>query len=82
MFLWMIIFTAILVTITTWFGAEVVYRYGIGVQSLPKSTGVGHQHSHVSSPVDATFDSKSFLQKNMDMVSMNTKIKGLVVSCF
>lgn len=45
-FLLMIIFTALLVTITAWFGAEVVYRYGIGVQSLPKLTGVGHQHLH------------------------------------
>ena len=35
-----------LVSVTAWHGAEVVYRYGIGVQSLPKSTGKGHQHSH------------------------------------
>lgn len=58
-FLLMMSFTAMLVTVTAWFGAEVVYRYGIGVQTLPVSTGVGHQHS----PVDAISDSKSFLQK-------------------
>jgi uncharacterized membrane protein len=45
-FLSMMICTAILVTITAWLGAEVVYRYGIGVQSLPESTSTGHQHSH------------------------------------
>lgn len=38
--------TFILVMITAWHGSEVVYRYGIGVQSLPKATGKGHQHSH------------------------------------
>lgn len=38
--------TFILVMITAWHGAEVVYRYGVGVQSLPKSTGKGHQHLH------------------------------------
>lgn len=40
------IITFFLVMITAWHGAEVVYRYGIGVLSLPKSEGKGHQHSH------------------------------------
>ena len=35
-----------LVSVTAWHGAELVYRYGIGVRSLPNSTGKGHQHSH------------------------------------
>lgn len=29
---------------TAWHGAEVVFRYGIGVMSLPKSEGGGHNH--------------------------------------
>jgi uncharacterized membrane protein len=29
---------------TAWRGAELVYRYGLGVISLPKSEGAGHQH--------------------------------------
>jgi len=33
---------------TAWRGGEVVYRYGVGVMSLPKSEGEGHSHSHVS----------------------------------
>lgn len=31
---------------TGWFGAELVYRYGIGVKSLPQAEEVGHQHMH------------------------------------
>lgn len=30
--------------ITGWYGAELVFRYGIGVQSLPKHEMVGHHH--------------------------------------
>ena len=31
---------------TAWHGGEVVYRYGLGVMSMPKSTGDGHDHEH------------------------------------
>lgn len=31
---------------TAWHGGEVVYRHGLGVMSLPKSTGDGHDHAH------------------------------------
>ena len=31
---------------TAWHGGELVYRYGIGVMSLPQAEEVGHQHSH------------------------------------
>lgn len=31
---------------TAWRGGEVVYRYGLGVMSLPKAEGDGHNHSH------------------------------------
>ncbi len=31
---------------TAWHGGEVVYRYGIGVMSLPKVEGDGHNHAH------------------------------------
>ena len=34
----------LLVTITAWHGAELVYRYGLGVQSLPKESHAGHAH--------------------------------------
>lgn len=31
---------------TAWHGGELVYRYGLGVMSLPKVEGEGHDHSH------------------------------------
>ncbi len=31
---------------TAWRGGEVVYRYGLGVMSLPKAEGEGHDHAH------------------------------------
>jgi uncharacterized membrane protein len=31
---------------TAWRGGEVVYRYGLGVMSLPKAEGEGHAHEH------------------------------------
>lgn len=33
---------------TAWRGGEVVYRYGLGVMSLPKAEGEGHSHSHAA----------------------------------
>ncbi|MBI5658000.1 MAG: DUF2231 domain-containing protein [Nitrosomonadales bacterium] len=34
----------LLVTSTAWHGAELVYRHGLGVMSLPKPEGSGHTH--------------------------------------
>lgn len=31
---------------TAWHGGELVYRYGLGVMSMPKSHGEGHAHEH------------------------------------
>ena len=33
---------------TAWRGAELVFRYGLGVMSLPKAEGIGHEHHHES----------------------------------
>ncbi|TAJ80838.1 MAG: DUF2231 domain-containing protein [Gallionellaceae bacterium] len=35
-----------LVASTAWHGAELVYRHGLGVMSMPKSEGPGHTHEH------------------------------------
>lgn len=32
---------------TAWYGGEVVYRYGLGVMSLPKAEGEGHAHENM-----------------------------------
>lgn len=31
---------------TAWHGGELVYRYGLGVMSMPKAKGEGHAHEH------------------------------------
>lgn len=35
-----------LLVITGWHGAELVFRHGLGVMSLPKEEGDGHHHHH------------------------------------
>lgn len=37
---------AALLTVTAWWGGELVFRYGLGVKSLPAATGEGHDHDH------------------------------------
>lgn len=36
--------TALLLTITAWWGGHIVYGYGIGVTQLPEVSGPGHDH--------------------------------------
>lgn len=45
LFLIGILITQILLTSTAWRGVELVFRYGLGVMSLPQSEGTGHHHS-------------------------------------
>ena len=45
-FILVMLVTVILLMTTAWHGAEVVFRHGIGVQSLPKSIDTGHNHEH------------------------------------
>ncbi|VAW84403.1 hypothetical protein MNBD_GAMMA17-2107 [hydrothermal vent metagenome] len=62
-------------TSTAWHGGEVVYRYGLGVMSLPKAEGEGHSHSHAggghgsSSSVDSSHDGMSDME--MDFSGMD-----------
>ena len=37
-----------LLTVTAWKGAELVFRYGLGVMALVESEGPGHSHEHGS----------------------------------
>ena len=41
----MVLASSLLVS-TGWRGSEAVYRYGLGVMSLPKVEGEGHAHEH------------------------------------
>jgi len=42
----MLVLAWLLVVSTAWHGGELVYRYGLGVMSLPKAEGAGHSHAH------------------------------------
>ncbi|NQY26289.1 MAG: DUF2231 domain-containing protein [Piscirickettsiaceae bacterium] len=46
------IVAVIMLMVTGWLGAEAVYRYGLGVMSLPKveAGADGHNHSHEMTP--------------------------------
>ena len=44
----------VLVTVTAYKGGELVYRYGIGVLSMPEVTGDGHNHDHADSQEHGT----------------------------
>jgi len=50
---------------TAWRGGEVVYRYGLGVMSLPKVEGVGHAHEHADGQGHGNVSEKT--SHDMDM---------------
>lgn len=51
LFTGMLVVAAVLLLSTAWRGGELVYRYGLGVMSLPKAEGQGHNHQHGSMPM-------------------------------
>jgi len=56
-FTFVMVLASTLLVSTGWRGSEVVYRYGLGVMSLPKSEGDGHAHEH--SEGDKSLSSKN-----------------------
>ena len=46
LFTGLLVLAASLLLSTAWHGGELVYRYGLGVMSLPKAEGAGHAHDH------------------------------------
>lgn len=45
-FLGLLAAAALSLSVTAWWGGHIVYKYGLGVQSLPVVTGDGHDHDH------------------------------------
>lgn len=45
-FLVVLVAAGLLLVSTAWHGGELVYRHGLGVMSLPKAEGDGHDHDH------------------------------------
>lgn len=45
-FLGLLAAAALSLSVTAWWGGNLVYKYGLGVQSLPSVTDDGHDHDH------------------------------------
>jgi uncharacterized membrane protein len=58
-----IILSALMVSVTAWYGGELVYRHGIGVISLP-NTSEGHEHDGNSSHGHEKVNSKENISPN------------------
>src|SRR5450759_318225 len=64
------LFTALLVIAaglllsTAWHGSELVYRYGLGVMSMPKPEGPGHTHEHGDDHVDMPVQGEDTLHED------------------
>lgn len=58
LFLMSLIIGGLLLTSTAWHGAEAVYRYGLGVMSLPQVDGEGHSHEHGKGEAHALNETK------------------------
>jgi len=67
----------ILLMITGWLGAEAVYRYGLGVMSLPQvETGTeGHNHSHNDEPEVSTLHRHEMVEEQNHAQMQDKKIK-------
>ncbi len=57
LFVIMMLISGGLLASTGWKGAESVYRYGLGVMSMPQSSGEGHAHEHADGEGHATTQS-------------------------
>ncbi|NOZ51994.1 MAG: DUF2231 domain-containing protein [Gammaproteobacteria bacterium] len=61
---------------TAWRGGEVVYRYGLGVMSLPKSDGEGHSHSHGDGGGHGSDHAATPGEKTMDFSGMDEMLES------
>jgi uncharacterized membrane protein len=53
LFTGLLVIAAGLLLSTAWHGAELVYRHGLGVMSMPKPEGSGHAHEHGDMPMQS-----------------------------
>lgn len=65
-FILAMLITLALLASTAWHGGELVYRYGIGVISLPQSSEAGHQHKHNENTEENNHHSKNKASKAID----------------
>jgi len=76
LFVGAVLVTQLLLLSTAWHGGELVYRYGLGVISLPTVQGDGHAHEHEGNSdhghpeVPASNASADLEMEDMDMSDM------------
>jgi uncharacterized membrane protein len=61
----LLVIAAVLLLSTAWHGAELVYRHGLGVMSMPKPEGNGHAHEHGEAHGDMPVQREGALQEDV-----------------
>jgi len=72
MFTFVMVLASTLLVSTGWRGSEVVYRYGLGVMSLPKVEGEGHAHEHSDNEKQSPGTHKNTLSDHDSVSGHNT----------
>ena len=72
MFTFVMILAFALLVSTGWRGSEAVYRYGLGVMSLPKAEGEGHAHEHSNNEKPSSVTHKDTLSDHDSISGHNT----------
>jgi uncharacterized membrane protein len=72
LFIVALLIAQVLLLSTAWRGGEAVYRYGLGVMSLPQSEGAGHAHAHG----EGEGEGHATTNKPMDFGGMDEMIEG------
>ena len=64
----------VLLASTGWRGSEAVYRYGLGVMSLPKAEGEGHAHEHADGQSHTSISTTKVIKptENKERIQVNT----------
>ena len=63
-FVFVMLMALLLLASTSWRGGEVVYRFGLGVMSLPQAEGEGHDHEHADGEEHMSIDKREVNEVN------------------
>lgn len=74
-FTFIMVMAFVLLASTGWRGGEVVYRYGLGVISLPKTEGDGHAHEHPAENNQRSNNTTDALSKSEKKAVISNPVK-------
>ncbi len=72
-FLFALVIAGGLLATTGWLGAEAVYRYGLGVKSIPKSSGEGHAHQHAEGEGHGAEENSTLMKEALSSKKQSTQ---------